>query len=54
MKQTHELELMVSKAKMDIRSFMHANQYQMAFELFTKTAAKLDGRMLKEFVNFFG
>jgi hypothetical protein len=53
MKQTHEVELMISKAKMDIRGLLHAHQYKMAFELYTKTASKLDGRALKEFVNFF-
>jgi hypothetical protein len=53
MKHHTEVELLVSKAKMNINGFMHAKQYKMAFETFIEAASKLDGRMLRDFVQFF-
>lgn len=53
MRKIYDYELMISKAKMDIRSLLQAHQYKMAYELFVNTASKLDGRLLKEFVTFF-
>lgn len=53
MKKHYEAELMVSKAKININSLMHAHHYKMAFELFIDVASKLDGHMLREFIHFF-
>ncbi len=53
MKHHHDLELTISKAKININGFIHANQYKMAFEMFIDVASKLDGRMLREFIQFF-
>lgn len=53
MKKHYEVELMVSKAKININSLIHAHHYKTAFETFIDVASKLDGRMLRDFVMFF-
>lgn len=53
MKTHYDVELMVSKAKININGLINTKHYQMAFELFIETASKLDGRMLRDFVQFF-